>query len=56
MSDILPICTKRRRMYGYSVAPDVGMNGFPVTRIKSHACVPTPNVTAHTGRNPAGLR
>ena len=49
--DILRVCIRKRRRYGNFIAPDVAINGFPVTLIKNPMYAPILNVTAHIGKN-----
>lgn len=49
---MLEVCTKRRKVYGCSVALGVGMSGFPEILIKNHVCALILSVIAHIGRNP----
>lgn len=48
-SDILEVCIRLKKMYGYSVAPDADMSGFPAIPKKNQRFVL--NVIALTGKN-----
>ena len=51
-SDILQVCIRKRKRCGNFIAPDVAINGFPVTLIKNLMYAPILNATAPIGKNP----
>jgi len=50
--DILRVCIRKRRRYGNFIAPDVAINGFPVTLIKNLVYARILNATVLIGKNP----